>query len=63
MEEALRDGIRPAACTDGAQDLIHGSCHVMLMLCARFTEGQAKDRILAHGDADVSHLKKDDEGI
>ena len=28
-----------------------------------FTEGQAKDRALAHGVANVSGLKKDDDGI
>lgn len=28
-----------------------------------FTEGQAKDRALAHGVSNVSNLKKDDDGI
>lgn len=28
-----------------------------------FTEGQAKDRVVAHGLANVSPLKKDDDGI
>jgi len=50
-------------CSAGIYDAAANDKDAPLSGANSFTEGQAKDRILAHGGADVSPLKKDDKGI
>ena len=50
-------------CQAGVYDVSATDKDAPLAGANSFTEGQAKDRIIAHGGSDVSALKKDDKGI
>lgn len=50
-------------CSSGIYDVAANEKDAPLAGANSFTEGQAKDRILAHGGADVSQLKKDEKGV
>lgn len=56
-ETFLRD------CQAGVYDVTETDKDAPLPGANSFTEGQAKDRIIAHGGSAVSALKKDDKGI
>ena len=50
-------------CTAGFYEVANVDKDAPLAGANSFTEGQAKDRIVAHGGSAVSALKKDDKGV
>ena len=50
-------------CAAGFYDVADVDKDAPLAGANSFTEGQAKDRIVAHGGSSVSALKKDDKGV